>query len=75
MYKGDNRNIKEINVTKKKGVEKMARSDELDFDRIQGLLEGFGWKVKRTEIKPLTLEMEVEKDRVEPDTDICSQPT
>lgn len=53
----------------------MTRSDELDFDRIQGLLEGFGWKVKKTEIKHATLEMEIEKERVEPETDICVQPT
>ncbi len=53
----------------------MARSDEVDFDRIGGLLEGFGWKIKRTEIKLQTLEMEIEKDRAEPETDICVQPS
>ncbi|KKN31467.1 hypothetical protein LCGC14_0823800 [marine sediment metagenome] len=43
----------------------MKLSDELDFNRIQGLLQGFEWKVNRTEIKLTTLEMEVEKDRPE----------
>ncbi len=53
----------------------MKRSDELDIDRISGLLDGFGWKVKRTEIKPDKLEIEIEKDRSEPDDDVCVQPT
>lgn len=75
MCEKDNRKVKQRTIKKRKGKSKMKRSDELDIDRISGLLQGFGWEVKRTEIKPLTLEIEIEKERSEPDDDICAQPS
>ncbi len=53
----------------------MARSDELDFERMRNIAEGFGWAVKKTEIKDQTLEMNMEKMRAEPETDITVQQT
>lgn len=54
---------------------KVSRVDELDFERLSNIAKGFGWQMKKTEIKLSTLEVVMEKERVEPDTDITLQPT
>ena len=53
----------------------MSQIDQLDFERIENIAKGFGWKVKQTEIKEQYLEMKLEKLRVEPETDITVAPT
>ena len=60
---------------KKKGDKKMAQSDDLEFERIITIAKGFGWQVLKQEIKDMTLELVLEKRRVEPETDITLQPT
>lgn len=53
----------------------MAQTDELDFERIITIAKGFGWEVKKQEIKEVNLELNLEKRRVEPESDITLQPT
>lgn len=58
-----------------KGGDEMAQVDDLDFERIISIAKGFGWQVRKQEIKDTDLELVLEKERVEPETDITRQPT
>jgi hypothetical protein len=53
----------------------MPVTDELDFERMVNLADGFGWKVKARNIHALTLELVLEKDRIEPDLDQVKVPS
>ncbi len=53
----------------------MARCDDLCFERMKNIAEGFGWTIKKTEVKPTILEISMEHERDEPETDITVQPT
>ncbi len=53
----------------------MARCDELCFERMRSLAEGFGWTITKTEVGPGKLEIIMERDRDEPETDITVQST
>ena len=59
----------------KKGDLKMAQIDELDFERLGNLSAGFGWRIKQKEILEDKLTVTLEKERVEPETDLSSEPT
>ncbi len=75
LYETNGGNSKQRVVKKKERKLKMARSDDLDFERIKNIAEGFGWTIKKTEVKPTELELLMVKDRVEPETDITVQQT
>ncbi len=53
----------------------MGQKDELDFERMESLASGFGWETTKKEIEPTELKMSMKKLRVEPETDITTQPT
>ena len=53
----------------------MAQSDDIEIERIVSIAKGFGWQVKRQEIKPMNIEIELEKRRIEPESDITVQST
>ena len=53
----------------------MVRCDDLCFERMKSLAEGFGWTIKKTEVTPGKLEIIMERDRDEPETDITVKPT
>ena len=49
--------------------------DDLDFERVKNLVEGFGWKVTSQSVKDVNLEITFEKKREEPESDITVMPT
>lgn len=52
---------------RKKGGEKMAQIDDIDIQRLSNLIKGFGWEITQTKIETHKLNIQIEKDREEPE--------